>query len=103
MVIAIYEYKGEIIHGTPFGGFTGMEIIEEQKNLVVHLGTKTFQTIERTDSLKTSEPSSRTVLYTFFVIPRSTKKITLMIDGRNPEQRANNSPPIWKEYGHMTL
>jgi hypothetical protein len=103
MVIAIYEFKGEVIHGTPFGGFTGMEIIEEQKKMVIHLNTKTFQIIERSDSLKTSEPSSKTVLYTFFVIPRSSKKIILQIDGRNPEQRGNNSPPIWKEYGHMML
>jgi hypothetical protein len=103
MVIAIYEFKGALIHGLKFGGFNSIEVIEEKKNLVVHLSTKTFQTIERPDSLNGGEPASKTTLYSFFVIPRSTKKIMLQIDARSPEQRANNSPPVWKEYSHIEL
>jgi hypothetical protein len=98
MVIAVFEFKGAVIRGIPFGGFTGMEAVEEKNNLVVHLNTKTFQTIDRSDSLKTAEPSNRSTLYAFFVIPRSSKKIILQMDARNADQRGNNVPPIWKEY-----
>jgi hypothetical protein len=98
MAIAVFEQRGAVIQGSPFGGFIVKEIVEEKKSLFVHLDKKACETVERPDSLQSTEPAGKTTVYVFFVIPRSPNKIILQMDARNAEQHGNNAAPIWKDY-----